>query len=187
MLTNNLLNNTNIGHMKISASDYISVVFVQKEGDFNHLKELFLEYAISIDFDLCYQGFLQELSAISETYGPPSGAAFLLNLHGISIGCIAIRKMSPETAEIRRFYIRPGSVTQRNKKLLLDVALEWARQTGIHDVLLKSADSMASAHKACIDAGFTENSTSFLAADNEKRNYGLSLRRPAHNYVSRAG
>ena len=40
---------------------------------------LFKEYASSLDFDLDFQGFDQELETLPEDYGPPTGACFSHN------------------------------------------------------------------------------------------------------------
>ena len=145
--------------MKFPSFDYASVIFVRKESDFNSFKELILEFAISIEFDLAYQGFLCEMSTLTEQYSSPSGAAFLLNLHGIPVGCIGIRRKTAQVAEIRRFYIRPGIVGLKYKKMLMEVAIDWARQAGLVIVRLNPADSMGAAPKICIDNGFHENNS----------------------------
>ncbi|MCK9203818.1 MAG: GNAT family N-acetyltransferase [Bacteroidales bacterium] len=161
--------------MKIKPFDYASIVLVHKESDFDSLKELFLEFAISIDFDLSYQGFLQELGGLAEQYNTPSGAAFLLNLHGISVGCIGIRKINPMVAEIKRFYIRSGSVGPKYKKMLMEVAIDWARQLGIKKIRLNTQQSMASASKVCLETGFLEISPKLAAMSNPARMFELPI------------
>jgi hypothetical protein len=40
-----------------------------------HVRALFLEYAISLDFGLCFQGFVAELYGLPGAYVAPRGAS----------------------------------------------------------------------------------------------------------------
>jgi len=53
-------------------------------------RSLFEEYAASLDVDLAFQGFAEELAALPAGYVPPAGALILADLDGNTVGCAAV-------------------------------------------------------------------------------------------------
>lgn len=63
--------------------------------DFERAKELFEEYAGTLNFDLGYQDFRKELESIDQQYAPPAGALLLyLTDDEIIAGCAGIRSFA---------------------------------------------------------------------------------------------
>ncbi|MEI7499828.1 MAG: GNAT family N-acetyltransferase [Bacteroidota bacterium] len=133
-----------------------SITLVKTEVDFDRLKLLFLEFASSIDFDLCYQSFIQELSNIHEQYSPPNGIAFILSQDNNTIGCVGLRKAIPGVAIVKRLYIRSDFKRPHFGKQLLKVAIDWANQTGMKKLRLDPSDTVHGISKICVDEGFSE-------------------------------
>ncbi|HEX5481441.1 MAG TPA: GNAT family N-acetyltransferase [Terriglobia bacterium] len=88
------------------------------EIEIGEARKLFEEYAASLDFSLCFQGFTEELAGLPGGYAPPAGRLFLAWLDGRAVGCVAFRKFNSDTAELKRLYVRPegrgGGLWARN-------------------------------------------------------------------------
>src|SRR5579885_901536 len=56
-------------------------------------RELFLEYAKSLGFSLCFQNFDQELATLPGDYAPPDGRLLLATYNENPAGCVALHKI----------------------------------------------------------------------------------------------
>lgn len=93
-------------------------------------RTLFLEYARSLGFSLCFQNFDQELKNLPGAYGPPSGRLLLAHDAGAAAGCVALRKLEEEICEMKRLYVRPAYRGKGVGKLLVDRVISEARAIG---------------------------------------------------------
>ena len=121
-------------------------------------KELFIEYTASLDFDLSFQNFREELSELNSMYQKPYGGIILIKEMetGNFIGCAGIRRFENQIAEIKRMYIKRE---HRNKGLgarLLDLAIELAKELGYKKIRLDTVESMKPAIKIYRSRGFKQ-------------------------------
>jgi ribosomal protein S18 acetylase RimI-like enzyme len=104
------------------------------------IRELFLEYAESLGFSLCFQSFDKELEELPGDYAPPDGGLLLATHEGQPAGCVALHKLEPEICEMKRLYVRPQF---RGKGLGCELAervIAEARQIGYKQLRLDTVE-----------------------------------------------
>jgi putative acetyltransferase len=138
----------------ILAKTAVKYLLAQEPGHFNAGKKLFLEYAASLGIDLSFQDFDHELLTIAEQYNKPSGALILLCVDNEPVGCIAIRKLEEDTAEIKRMFIRAAHRGAGYGKELLDRILARALELRYKKVRLDTLPDMTAAQEIYKKAGF---------------------------------
>src|SRR5262245_58561304 len=71
------------------------------------ISELFLEYANSLNFSLCFQSFETELAGLPGDYAPPDGRLLLAAYNSQAAECVALHKLEHRICEMKRLYVRP--------------------------------------------------------------------------------
>jgi ribosomal protein S18 acetylase RimI-like enzyme len=121
------------------------------------VRELFLEYASSLGFSLCFQGFDKELEALPGDYAPPSGRLLLAEYKGAPAACGALHKMQPEICEMKRLYVRPEFRGKRIGRALAESLIAEAGAIGYRCMRLDTiGSSMAAAVSLYRELGFLE-------------------------------
>ena len=126
------------------------------ESEMGKVKELFIEYQKWLNVDLCFQKFDDELARLPGAYSEPKGAIFVAELCDYFVGCVAVRPISTEIAEIKRLYVKP---TQQGKRLgdsLLKCAIEMAKAAHYNKLVLDTLPIMAKAKKLYDRHGFVK-------------------------------
>ena len=118
----------------------LSLVQAETPAQIAQAHELFLEYARSLGFSLCFQNFDQELASLPGHYAPPDGRLLLAEYEAHLAGCVALHKLEPRICEMKRLYLRP---TFRGKGLgpaLADRVITEARQIGYQRMRLDTVE-----------------------------------------------
>lgn len=105
-------------------------------------RELFLEYAQSLGFSLCFQGFDQEMAALPGDYVPPRGRLLLAFVEAAPAGCVALHELEPAICEMKRLYVRPKFRGLRIGRSLVDLVLAEARAIGYSKMRLDTVEPM---------------------------------------------
>lgn len=122
--------------------------------EFEEAKELFNEYAASLNVDLCFQNFSQELENVRKLYDKPTGTLLVVYKSGVPVGCVGVRRFDDATAELKRMYVRPECRGLNIGKELLDRALSAAKELGYSKMRLDTLSSMTRAQKLYESFGF---------------------------------
>lgn len=123
-------------------------------------REIFREYAQSLDIDLGFQGFEEELADLPGEYGDPRGDLVLALVEGSVAGCCALRPMDDvdysNACEMKRLYVRKAFRGFGLGRQLVDYTMASAIRLGYDCILLDTLDSMESARALYADFGFEE-------------------------------
>jgi GNAT superfamily N-acetyltransferase len=110
------------------------------------VRELFAEYARNVDEPNCFVGFERELDALPGEY-----RLFLADDDG---GCVALRFLGVNTAEMKRLYVRDAHRGKGLGRALAEAAIDAARESGCTRVVLDTLPKMREAQVLYQTLGF---------------------------------
>lgn len=128
----------------------------ETDEDLEIAKQLFVEYADSLGFDLCFQNFEKELANLPGDYAPPEGCLLLAKYNGKTAGCIALRKLSDGICEGKRLYVRPQFRGLKIGRRLMEAIIAEARRIGYSHIRGDTVGSMQIAQALYTSLGFKE-------------------------------
>ncbi|SDN33531.1 GNAT family N-acetyltransferase [Acetanaerobacterium elongatum] len=135
-------------------SPKVSLRYITDGEQIPEVKEIFLEYARSLNFNLCFQSFEKELQELLKRYAPPEGALILADADGKTAGCVAMHRLDGDICEMKRLYVRE---TYRNAglgKRLVKAVIASAKNAGYKYIRLDTLSSMKAAQRLYLSLGF---------------------------------
>ncbi|HUJ95653.1 MAG TPA: GNAT family N-acetyltransferase [Terriglobales bacterium] len=118
----------------------LTIIQAESAAQIAQARELFLEYAQSLNFDLCFQSFDKELMELPGDYAPPSGRLLLAEYENQLAGCVALHAINPETCEMKRLYLRPQFRGKRVGRGLAEAVIAEARTIGYRRMRLDTVE-----------------------------------------------
>ena len=128
----------------------------ETEDHLKSIRQLFLEYAASLSFNLCFQNFDRELAGLPGEYAPPDGCLILASLDNKAAGCVGLRKISAEICEMKRLYIRPQFRGRKIGRKLAEIIINRAKDEGYRHMRLDTISTMKEAIALYRSLGFYE-------------------------------
>jgi len=117
-------------------------------------RALFEEYAASLDFDLHFQNFREELACLPGEYTEPFGCLLVAWQGDQAAGCVALRKMEKDICEMKRLYVRPAFRNRGVGRSLARAIIDQAKERGYARMRLDTVPAMKEAQALYESLGF---------------------------------
>jgi putative acetyltransferase len=118
----------------------LTIVQASSPAQIAQARELFLEYANSLNFSLCFQNFEQELATLPGHYAPPEGRLLLGEYEGQLAACVALHGLDERCCEMKRLYLRPAFRGKGLGRVLAEHLILEARKIGYHRMRLDTVE-----------------------------------------------
>lgn len=124
------------------------------EQDYKDAKDLFLEYANSLNFELCFQDFEKEIFDLPAQYSEPTGCIILCYENEKPIGCVGLRQFAEGICEMKRLYLINEARGKGIGRVLAEEIVEKAKELGYQKMQLDTIETMKEAISLYKSMGF---------------------------------
>ncbi len=138
----------------------IQLITPESAEDWHETRLILRDYAASLQVDLCFQGFDEELAGLPGAYAPPGGLMLLALVDGAVAGSGAFRPLPdadyPNACEMKRLFVRPAFRRFGLGRILAQALMDRATEAGYSSMLLDTLDDMEAARGLYESLGFVE-------------------------------
>ena len=138
----------------------IQLITPESAEDWHETRLILRDYANSLNFDLDFQGFEEELAALPGAYAQPGGLMLLALVDGAVAGCGAFRPLPdadyPNACEMKRLFVRPAFRRFGLGRILAQALMDRATEAGYSSMLLDTLDDMEAARGLYESLGFVD-------------------------------
>lgn len=138
----------------------IQLITPESDEDWREVQLILREYAASLEVDLCFQGFDEELATLPGPYAAPQGLMLLALVDGAVAGSGAFRPLPDadyaNACEMKRLYVRPAFRRFGLGRLIAQALMDRATEAGYSAMLLDTLDDMEAARGLYESLGFVE-------------------------------
>ena len=138
----------------------IQLITPESAEDWQETRLILRDYAASLNVDLDFQGFEDELAELPGAYAPPGGLMLLALVDGAIAGSGAFRPLLdadyPNACEMKRLFVRPAFRRFGLGRILAQALMDRATEAGYSCMLLDTLDDMEAARGLYESLGFAE-------------------------------
>jgi putative acetyltransferase len=138
------------------AEHMLKIIDAQAGENLEQVRKLFEEYSGSVNFDLGFQNFDEELANLPGDYAPPTGCLLLAAFQDKAAGCVGLRRLSEGICEMKRLFVRPQFRRKGIGRALAEAVIERAKKLGYKQMRLDTAPTMKAAKALYESMGFKE-------------------------------
>ncbi len=131
----------------------LNIYPVETDEDLEIAKGLLREYLAYI-FEL--DGPKLQMNDLSEQFRPPDNCLLVAKQREETAGCVALRKLSDDTCEMKRLYVRPEFRGLQIGRKLADAIIAQARKIGYKYMRIHTISALEQANRLYKSLGFTE-------------------------------
>lgn len=154
MRSDGIYRNQGAGPARHGREATAAIVRAETEEELAGIRGLWREYADSLGIDLSFQNFEKECANLPGDYAPPSGRLLLAACESQPAGCVALRRLSTDTCEMKRLYVRPVFRGKGIGRSLAAAVIDEARKMGYFRMRLDTLASMTEANALYRSLGF---------------------------------
>lgn len=130
----------------------------QSNEEWDVVKQLLIDYRNEFDDETCFTSFEDELNNIQALYSDPRKYKLIAveQPGGKIVGCVGLRALSPDVAEMKRLYVIPSHRGLHLGKRLSDEIISIASKMNFKSMVLDTMIEMEAAQKLYRELGFVE-------------------------------
>jgi ribosomal protein S18 acetylase RimI-like enzyme len=129
---------------------------IDDDAPLDEVKTLLREYPSQIPVPLEVADFEAWLESLPGPYAAPRGRLLVVRYGGESAGCVALRGLGDDAAEVKRLYVRERFRGLGLARALVQELIDIARAVGYARLRLDTHQSMIPAQMLYRSFGFTE-------------------------------